>query len=341
MKQNYFLNTFTAVMLLVLVLSTSAVAQYSFTAASTPVTENFDNIGTPGVQGLTPAANITPDENFAVPNLPNWTIWRKNRTDTGSDSRLWQGTDAGAGGSGGGRSAGASGSLDRALGTLGSGGTAPAFGTRFVNNIIPASRVNSISISFTAEQWRDGSNATVNEVTLFEYSTDATSILTGTWTPFPSLNVLELNTTSTAGAARATALASSISGTITGLDIAVGGSFWIRWSDPDDFGTDMMMAVDDLSVTVTATTSNESDIAASGVADVSGLQPRSRRKSEHLAGGPHRCDPPGAAERASPRGWQLQSHCRYRRSPRPVLRGRRNQPWPQADQARSGRVNGS
>lgn len=70
---------------------------------------------------------------------------------------------------------------DRSFGGLLSGTLTPTTGASFVNNTGGA--ITSLVISYTGEQWRIGNNAAARTDRLdFQYSTDATTLATGTWT---------------------------------------------------------------------------------------------------------------------------------------------------------------
>lgn len=166
---------------------------------------------------------------------------------------------------------------DRALGTLASGTTAPAFGASFVNNT--GSVISTLSITAFSEQWRTGGNALV-ETVVFEYSTDATSLSTGTWTPVSSLNLVEILTASTTSAAvDGNANRVAISGTLSAVNLVSGGTLWLRWRDADNTGTDGLYALDDFSATWSntalaknvsvAATTNAAEPSTSGVATLS------------------------------------------------------------------------
>lgn len=141
---------------------------------------------------------------------------------------------------------------DRALGTLASGTTVPAFGASFTNNT--GSTIANFSISGFSEQWRSGSSNAINEVIIFEYSTDATSLSTGTWTALTGLNLVEILTTTTAAAAvdgNNSANRTAITGSISSINLASGGTIWFRWRDADNTGSDGLYALDDLVVNYT------------------------------------------------------------------------------------------
>jgi hypothetical protein len=151
-----------------------------------------------------------------------------------------------------GLNAGAAGDADRALGSIASGSNYPAFGAVFVNN--SGAAITRVTMTARNEQWRTGSNATVNENVIFEYSLDATNLNSGTtatWTPVTGLDLAELITTSaTAGPLDGNAAANSkfISGVLTGINWPAGSTMWIRWRDTDDLGSDALLAVDNFSL---------------------------------------------------------------------------------------------
>jgi len=89
----------------------------------------------------------------------------------------------------------------------------------------------------------------------FEYSTNATDLVTGTYTNVPSL-AFATPDTATAGAKNGNAAAdrTALSSTVSGLSIPNGATFWIRWNDTDATGADDGLAVDDFSLTPFMTT---------------------------------------------------------------------------------------
>lgn len=210
--------------------STSFYAQVALTAVGVAVTENFDSMST------------------ALPT--GWSAYRSAGTGVIGQA-LSPTVDNGSASSGGIYNVGTASASDRALGSIGSGSTSPAYGAQLMNST--GSAMTSLNISFTQEQWKTGSNASANEVVTFEYSTNAASLDgTATWIPVAAGNLTEILTASTVAAAvngnlPANQLAKSFA--ITGLNIPNGGSIWIRWTDSDDFGSDCMLAVDNISFT--------------------------------------------------------------------------------------------
>lgn len=163
---------------------------------------------------------------------------------------------------------GAAAAADRALGTLASGSTAPAFGVSFINNT--GSNINSFQFAAVSEQWRTGTSNAIDEIVFFEYSTDATSLTTGTWTAVASFNLTEvLTTTITAAAVDGNAASNkvAVSGNISTINVANGSTVWLRWRDRDDAGSDGLYALDDFSMQWTnSAISNTVSIAAGNAA---------------------------------------------------------------------------
>ncbi len=155
--------------------------------------------------------------------------------------------DTGSSGTGDTYSYGATASTDRALGGLQSGTLIPTFGACFTNNT--GSTVSNLTIAYTGEEWRLGAAARSDQIS-FEYSTDATDLVTGTWNGVAALNFVTPDTVTTGAkngnaAGERTALSSAISP----LSIANGVTFWIRWTDLNASGADDGLTVDDFSLT--------------------------------------------------------------------------------------------
>ena len=142
---------------------------------------------------------------------------------------------------------GASGSTERALGSVRAGTLIPVFGACFTNNTGFA--ITRLSIAYTGEEWRLGTAARTDELD-FQYSTDATDLTTGNWTGVPALNFVTPDTV-TAGAKNGNAAAdrTAIASTIAPVALANGASLWIRWIDSDAAGADDGLAIDDFALT--------------------------------------------------------------------------------------------
>jgi multicopper oxidase len=150
---------------------------------------------------------------------------------------------------------GSTGNGDRAFGGLrGTGGSAlvPTIGSAFTNTT--GGTITSLAVSYTGEQWRLGASGQGPDRLDFQYSTNATSLTTGTWTDVNSLDFNSPVTSGTVGALNGNSAANrtAVSGTITGLSIAPGVTYRIRWTDFDRGGSaiaDDGLAVDGLSIT--------------------------------------------------------------------------------------------
>lgn len=208
---------------------------FTFTSGNLVHTQNFDGMGATGTTYVT-----------------GWTAVRYAGSGTVGQTLTMAVTDGGAN-SGNVYNVGTTAAAERAFGSLGSGSTMPRYGASFVNGTGIA--ITSLTLAAVMEQWRSGSNNTVNEVVPFEYSTDATDLMTGTWIPVTTFDLLEKLTTTGAAAAvdgNLPANQTAINAFI-GLTWANGGTLWIRWSDPDNTGSDGLYAVDNLTITASTT----------------------------------------------------------------------------------------
>ena len=204
----------------------------SIATFGTAVTQNFDTLVSSGTGTL--AANTPPGWGFSE-NTANTSYTAGNGSGTTGDTYSFGSTS----------------SSERALGQLRSGTTISTLGATFQNNT--GGTITSLAVSYVGEQWRlGGTGRTTPERMDFQYSTNATSLTTGTWT---DVNDLDFNPPITAGTTgpldgNAAANRISLSSTITGLTIANGASFWIRWTDIDAApGADDGLGVDDFSIT--------------------------------------------------------------------------------------------
>ena len=172
--------------------------------------------------------------------------WAFLETGTGADALYL--VNSGASSTGNTFSYGAIGNADRAFGGLQSGSLIPTIGASFTNN--SGETITQLVIAYTGEQWRLGALGRVDRLD-FQYSLNATSLNTGTWTDVNSLDFTAPVTTGTASTAidgNAIGNKTSISGTISGLSIAPGATFWLRFNDFNATGADDGLAVDDFSI---------------------------------------------------------------------------------------------
>ena len=207
-------------------------SQISITTLGVALTENFDSL-----------ANTAGSTTNSV--LPaDWVI---SEAGGGARDNEQYAVDTGGSNTGDTYSYGAAGSTDRALGALQSGTLISTFGVFYTNNT--ASVITSLAIAYTGEQWRLGTTGRLDRLD-FQISTDATSLTTGTWTDVDALDFSSPFTQATgARDGNAAANRTAISSTITGLNIANGAAFWLRWLDFNASGADDGLAIDDFSIT--------------------------------------------------------------------------------------------
>jgi len=139
----------------------------------------------------------------------------------------------------------------RALGSISSPKDTTYFGAEFVNNT--GYPLNTILVAYTIEQWRLGATGRGPDISEFDYSTDATGLRSNgaTWTNVSALDMVSPVTSGTAGALNGLLPAnqSKLSFKITGLAIAPGAHFWIRWYDHVISGPNDGLGIQALSMT--------------------------------------------------------------------------------------------
>ncbi len=207
--------------------------QISLTTPGVAYTQNFNTLANTGTSGTLP------------------TDWAFSETLANANALYSAGT--GSSNSGDTWSFGAAASTDRAFGTLQSGNLNSTIGASFTNNT--GATITSLLITYTGEQWRIGNTVAARDDRLdFEYSLNATGLTIGTWTNVDQLDFVNpIKTAAVAGALDGNLAANrtAISYTITGLTIANGATFWIRWLDFNASGADDGLAIDDFSLTPT------------------------------------------------------------------------------------------
>lgn len=215
-----------SVAIVCLLIATCTQAQVSITSTTTPYTQNFNTLITSGTSATLPAG------------------WKLLETGTNANTTL--AADAGTTATGNTYSYGTGTATERAFGGLLSGSLVPTIGVQITNNT--GATITSLSISYTGEEWRLGTAARTDQLD-FQYSLTATSLSTGTWTDFNALDfVTPVTTTTGAKDGNAAANRTAKSSVITGLNIANGATFWLRWNDLDASGADDGLAIDDFSI---------------------------------------------------------------------------------------------
>lgn len=189
---------------------------------------------------------------FLIPGLSGWEFMHKSGT--GTNAVFMQGT--GTATSSGMYSVGTSGSTDRALGSLAAGTGVYAFGILLTNQT--GGRLNKISGSFSAEQWRKGGSGNRN-TWMGKYATgtmnsiDQPNLLNHT-----SMNFSSIQFTTGAGSLNGNSPENftNIQFTITGIDWKNGEQLLLRWEDVDENGSDDLVAIDNFSFSANFDTSN-------------------------------------------------------------------------------------
>ncbi len=205
----------------------------NLTVAGSPTTELFDTLGS--------VNNST--TNTSLPT--GWYF-----VESGTNANTFYSASTGSLTAGDTYSYGSSGSTERAYGTLLSGTLTSTIGASFTNSTGVA--ITTLEIAYIGEQWRTGRTDGSIDRLNFQYSTDATSLSTGTWIDVDVLDFLTPNTTNGSTGALNGNLSnnqSSLSTTISGLNILDTSTFWIRWTEFNVGGSDDGLAVDNFSLT--------------------------------------------------------------------------------------------
>lgn len=199
----------------------------SIAALETPVVQSFDTLAVTGTSSLLPVG------------------WAFVETGTNANATYTAGTGSTTAGDT--YSLGASGSSERAFGGLLSGSLTPTVGGCFRNDAGTA--INQIAVAYTGEQWRLGTAGRADRSD-FQWSLDATSLTTGTWTDADTLDFASPTATGATGALdgnaapNRSALAANLA-----VPLPAGAVLWIRFADFNASGADDALAVDDFSLT--------------------------------------------------------------------------------------------
>ena len=201
--------------------------------AGTSYTQDFNTLAITGSSGALPQG------------------WAFGETGSLEDSTYATGTGSSVAGNT--YSFGLTGNSDRAFGGLQSGSLISTVGAVFKND--SGTTITSLTISYTGEEWRLGDGSGRLDRIDFQVSTDATSLFTGTWIDFDSLDFTTPNTTTT-GAKDGNAVENrnTLTFTITGISVSSGSVIWIRWVDLNATGSDDGLSVDDFSLEIAGTT---------------------------------------------------------------------------------------
>ncbi len=145
------------------------------------------------------------------------------------------------------RSYGTGTNVDRALGELTSSTVQPWIAALIRNDT--GATIPTILVGYTGEEWRlDAADATSDRLDV-EYSVDALSISSGTWTDVDALDFVTPNETGPGDKngnlpANRTEFLEAIA-----VDLPDGENFWLRWVPTDIAGGDDGLAIDTLAIT--------------------------------------------------------------------------------------------
>jgi hypothetical protein len=213
----------------VLMLTWQVHAQINITTLGTAIPEDFNTLANSGTTGT---------------DLPTgWAF-----SETGSLANTSYGVSDGNANTGNTYSYGTVAATDRAFGGLRSGSLVPIIGGSFTNN--SGNTIGQLTISYRGEQWRIGTLNRMDRLD-FQYSTNATSLTTGTWVNYDPLDFIAPVTTGTVGALNGNSAPNFtlLNGIISGIAVPTGSTFWIRWLDVEASGADDGLSVDDFSIT--------------------------------------------------------------------------------------------
>jgi len=209
--------------------------------------QNFDTLAQTGT-------NITWSNDSTI---PGWYLFRQPVPGTPITA---YNADNGSSSTGSFYSYGSTSSSDRALGGLGSGGSyfgSPGVGAvagwiAFAATNTTGSTINSVTVNFNGEQWRNGGNTTAQTMVMqYGFGTSFTSV--PTWTPAgTTFNWTSPVATATPAAVdgNTTGRVNNVGGTLSSLNWANGDTLWFRWIENNDAGNDHGLAIDDFSISV-------------------------------------------------------------------------------------------
>lgn len=251
--------------------TTTSLAQVSYSDTNSTYTENFNSLGTNASSVW--ANNTTVAGWYALGPLTNPVVIA-NQTGTGSSGTLANfGSTAAA--------------ADRSLGwvyanSIGAAGTFASIGFGISN--VTGLTLSSFSLAYTGREWRGYSNNT--PVLSFQYKiggtfdNDATNSLSGNtaWTDFTGLDfILPVTNNNLRVDGSVAPNFTSISNTVSGLSWADEEILWVRWRQQNLAGTDPQMALDDLSFSAVPEPGTYALLALSGLA-LAGYAARRRRR---------------------------------------------------------------
>ena len=191
--------------------------------------------------------------------LPGWFLFRQPSSSPVAITAY----DAGNGSASSGSfySYGSTGSSDRALGGLGSGGAyfgSPSSGSlagwlALALTNTTGLPIASLNLSFSGEQWRNGGNSGAQSM-LLQYGIGTSFTAVTSWiSPGGNFDWTSPIATSTSASANGNSAGrvANRGGSLANLNWSAGSTLWFRWIETNDAGNDHGLAIDDVSITIT------------------------------------------------------------------------------------------
>gem|GEM_PF-4614992 len=220
-------------------------------------TQNFDGLGTNTVANAFSATAGTRSALGALVQSASLDGWYAGKRSGNGTSALSLVASIGDGNSGGIYNLGAAADSDRALGTLSSGSTVPAFGALIKND--SPSTLTGLKISLTAEFWRSSTSNT-NVLTFAFGKVDGNTVTTDNFlvttnaNSSTNLNIIGPAPVASNGALNGNSASNqaSLVDVFVPVNMAPGEVVFIRWQDTDETGLDAALAIDNFSITAEA-----------------------------------------------------------------------------------------
>ncbi|MFM2387329.1 MAG: hypothetical protein RL660_2086 [Bacteroidota bacterium] len=196
--------------------------------------------------------NTLADTNISTPVSIALQGWSINERGTSAQVDNKYKSDNGGSNSGNAYSYGSSGATERALGSLASGSCKASFGASFQNNT--GSQIDSVVITYYAEQWRAGGDTTnIVDTLYFGYavSPNMPAAIDSDFTAFTQDATLSATSSASTPAGMTDGNTAAFRKLVTkkiAITIPQNGFFTMKWVDVNSAGNDDAIAIDDISV---------------------------------------------------------------------------------------------
>jgi hypothetical protein len=229
--------------------TTQCAAQLCGQLSGVSFTENFNTLAASGAGNT--SASVPPE--FAFNESPgNLTYAADNGSNASADTYSY----------------GATGSADRALGEITSVSVHSTLGACFTNNTNHA--FNSLLINYTGEEWRRGVSGGAVDRLDFQYSTDALSLLSGTYINVDALDFVSPSTASSGAKDGNSAAFRTVFAPVAitpAAPIQPEATFYLRWLPALASGANDGLAIDDFSIGTVLAPGVAGDYNENGVVD--------------------------------------------------------------------------